>query len=438
ALSLDRIFPFSPLNNYLSQGKGKSNEPFNSTIITSLIAFGFVLMGDVNAVAEIISMFFMITYGSLCLISFLQHFAADPSYRPSFKSRWYVSLLGAILCLYLMFSMNQQYAFVSIIFMTVLYIGITFNKKDTEGLAKIFQGVIFQVSRRIQIFLQKADKGEESWRPSIICISSNFFTRPSAFILMKWISDRYGFGTYIHFIKGYFSKDTHEQAREALRRMIKVAGESKSNVYIDTMVSPSFTSTISQAIQLPSVSGKEVNMILFDYAKDKPNELGAILDNFGLVNSAGLDVCILAAGEKEFGFLKNIHIWLTTHDIDNGALMVLMGYIIMGHPEWRDVEIKIFALFPEEELLEQKEKLMVTIKEGRLPISFNNIELIPMSKELSKKDIINANSKDADLTIMGFRGEAIKQEDTDIFDGYDKLGNILFINSATDKQEALE
>ena len=68
-----------------------------------MIAIIFVMMGDVNAVAEIISMFFMVTYGSLRLISFMQHFAADPSYRPSFKSNWYLSLLGAIMCVYLMF-----------------------------------------------------------------------------------------------------------------------------------------------------------------------------------------------------------------------------------------------------------------------------------------------------------------------------------------------
>ena len=41
-------------------------------------------------------MFFMVTYGSLCAISFLEHFAARPSYRPTFRSRWYLSLLGAV------------------------------------------------------------------------------------------------------------------------------------------------------------------------------------------------------------------------------------------------------------------------------------------------------------------------------------------------------
>ena len=54
-------------------------------------------MGDVDFVAQIISMFFMVTYGAICTVSFLEHFAADPSYRPAFRSRWYFSGFGAVI-----------------------------------------------------------------------------------------------------------------------------------------------------------------------------------------------------------------------------------------------------------------------------------------------------------------------------------------------------
>ena len=193
AMAADNVFPIPYLNRWLAKGKPVTNDPFNATIITSLLAIVFVVIGDVDAVAEIISMFFMITYGSLCLISFLQHFAADPSYRPSFKSRWYISLLGAILCVFLMFQMNAPYALVSLLFMTLIYFFVTFTSKSKEGLAKIFQGVIFQLSRRLQVFLQKAEKDEDTWRPSVICISRDFFKRPTAFQFMSWLSQRYGF-----------------------------------------------------------------------------------------------------------------------------------------------------------------------------------------------------------------------------------------------------
>ena len=99
----------------MTKGKGKILEPINASVVTCAIGFFFIAIGDIDFVAQIISMFFMVTYGAICLISFLEHFAADPSYRPKFKSRWYFSLLGAVLCFYLMFKMNTFYAWLSII-----------------------------------------------------------------------------------------------------------------------------------------------------------------------------------------------------------------------------------------------------------------------------------------------------------------------------------
>ena len=85
--------------------------------------------------------------------------------------------------------------------------------------------------------------------------------------MMRWISHRYGFGTYLHYIKGYVSRDTNKQANEILDRLIEKAEISKSNMYLDTIISPSYTTAIAQSIQLPSVSGKESNMFMFEYSK---------------------------------------------------------------------------------------------------------------------------------------------------------------------------
>jgi len=432
ALAADRVFPIAYMNRWMSKGRPVTNDPFNATIVTSVIAILFVSIGDVNAVAEIISMFFMITYGSLCLISFLQHFAGDPSYRPAFRSKWYISLFGAILCVYLMFQMNAPYALVSITLMTLIYFFVTYTSKNKEGLAKIFQGVIFQISRRLQVFLQKAEKGEDNWRPSVICISSDFFKRPTAFQFMRWVSHRYGFGTYIHYINGYFSKDSHEKSKDELKRLLKISDASKSNVYIDTLISPSFTSAVAQAMQLPSVSGKDINMILFEYSKQDHQTLDEIIENFTLVKSAEFDICILGSSDKEFGFMQSIHIWLTPNDLKNSSLMILLGYIIMGHSDWKRAQIKIFAVVQKENITEEERKLLALIKEGRLPISPKNIELIKHKVDVSTKDIINEKSSDADLTIVGFRAEAIKQG-TKLFDGYEGVGNVLFVNTTLAK-----
>jgi amino acid transporter len=435
AIAKDRLFPNVGINFWLSRGRGKNDEPFNATLVTIGIAFIFIMMGGLDAVAEIISMFFMVTYGALCLISFLQHFAADPSYRPTFRSRWYISLFGAVACFGLMFFMNAGYAFLALLLMVVFYIMVSAYNPEKKNLAIIFQGVIFQISRQLQVFLQKVEKEQvASWRPSAVCISENSFDRLGAFDLLRWISQKYGFGTYIHKITGYLSKNTHKEAKGAKERLIRMAESSSSNIYVDTLISPSYTSAIAQVIQLPGISGTDNNLLLLEYSKLNPENLQNIVDNFKLIKSIDFDVLILGSSERGYGFRDSIHIWITSNDYENANLMILLGYIMVGHKDWKNSQIKIFAIYPEETCIDERDKLFAIIEAGQLPISPNNIEVIPRKQSTDTIQIINEKSRDADLTIIGFRDELVKHSGTEVFKGFDNIGNTLFVNAAHQKE----
>lgn len=436
AIGNDRIFPSETLNNWLAKGTKKGNEPVNSMFITCGLALVFVAIGSINFVAEIITMFFMVTYGAICLISFLEHFAADPAYRPTFRSRWYISLLGVILCVWLMFKINTLYAIVALALMVLIYLSVTYLNPHKTQMANVFQGVIFQLSRKLQVFLQKADTGEDEdhWRPSVVCISSHSFERFAAFDLVRWISHKYGFGTFIHLIEGYLSKKTNDQAKHAKQRLIKMADSSKSNVYLDTIISPSYTSAIAQVIQLPGISGKDNNMMMFEFSRDHSEDLSQIVDNYSIIRSVNFDTVILGSTEKGFGYHDQMHIWITPTDFENANLMILLGYIILGHPEWKNCEISINAVVREEQLDEQKEYLLGLTTSGRLPISSKNINLIVLEEGENIKEIVCKRSAEADLILLGFRGESIKKKGDELFRGYDGLGSILFVHAVSEKE----
>src|SRR6056297_2532604 len=250
ALGVDRTFPFQRFNRIMAKGKGNSNEPFNASVITVLIAFVFVALGDVNAVARIISMFFMVTYGSLCLISFLNHFGSSPSYRPSFRSRWYISLGGFLVAVWVMFKISTAYTLLAFFLITLIYLYVDHYHRSRKGFASIFANALFQLNRNLQVMLQKKQgkKEQKEWRPSAICISKNSFLRDKVFRLLNWISYKYGFGTYLHHIPGYYSTATARQAREEHKRLIDHWQDIGNHVYTDTLISPSNTSAIAQAI----------------------------------------------------------------------------------------------------------------------------------------------------------------------------------------------
>jgi amino acid transporter len=434
ALANDKSLPVKFINRWLSQSRGKDNEPVNASLITCIIALIFVAVGNVNVVARIISMFFMITYGSLCLISFLNHFGSSPSYRPSFKSKWFISLIGFVTAVWVMFKISALYSLFAFSIMILLYIYINYFHKNRKGLSSIFTNTIFQVNRNLQLYLQKSKvvKSSTEWRPSVICLSKNSFSRDNAFRLTNWISYKYGFGTYLHRIEDYCSKNSFDKSQQELSRLIHNYGDI-SHVYIDTLISPSYTGAISQAIQIPSISGMENNMLILEFDKENPDELLNIIDNFKLINSGNFDVCILASSRKPIIYKNGIHIWIKTTDTENANLMIILSFILLGHPDWKKSDIKIFEICKQGEIGEVKKQMNELIEKGRLPITSQNIKILEEEKGKSYKSIINSNSADAGLTIIGFHEDSIKHLETSVFEGLDSLGNILFVNSFKSK-----
>lgn len=431
AIAADRIFPAPAINNWISRGKGANNEPYNASLITVLLAAFFIMLGALDSVAEIISMFFMVTYGSLCLISFLNHFAADPSYRPTFRSKWFVSLFGALACFGLMFFMNSTYAAMAVALIGILYLYIAYSNPDKRSMALIFQGVIFQFSRRLQIFLQKADKEEKkSWRPSVIAASHTTFTRLGAFDLLRWLSQKYGFGTYIHYLNGYLSHESSEEAAAIKRRIIRMAEATDSRIYVDTIVSPSYTSAIAQVVQFPGIAGTENNLLLLEYSKSQADGLQEIIDNFKLIKSVDFSVCILGLSERGFGLKKSIHVWITRSHYESANLMILLAYVMTGHPDWLGAEIKLFAVFEESRMAEEEQALYDLIETGQLPISRNNVDVLCRQDNTESRSVIGRKSGEADLVILGFREDALKRIGPEYFAGYEDVGNILFVNAS--------
>ena len=79
-------------------------------------------------------------------------------------------------------------------------------------------------------------------------------------------------------------------------------------------------------------------------------------------------------------------------------------------------------------------ELVELINKGRLPISTKNIKILKREEGISNKEMINKYSEDAGLTVIGFRGEQLKHDKKALFMGYDKVGNILFVNAHRDTE----
>ena len=83
--------------------------------------------------------------------------------------------------------------------------------------------------------------------------------------------------------------------------------------------------------------------------------------------------------------------------------MILLSFIILRHPDWKNGDIKIFDICKPGEEEKTKENLNKLVVEGRLPITYKNKNVLVSEPDVSSKVLINKYSADAGLTMIGFR-----------------------------------
>lgn len=430
ALGSDRILPTSYLNRKLSTGRGKANEPLNATLLVAAIALIFMALGDVDFVAQLISVFFMTTYGSLCMISFLEHFSGDPSYRPTFRSRWYISLVGAVLCFLVMFQMQPLYALLALALLYLIYRAVKHSHKDQNDLSTIFQNAIFQLTRKMRLKIQTTHKENltaSSWRPSIIAISDQVHERLSIFSFLSWMSHYYGFGSFFHYIHGYLNSENVERSKSTKQDLLKLVTATRSSIFVNTVVSPSFTSAIAQVIQISGLSGLENNSLLLEFHKKHHQELKSVLIGCRMAEVVKFNALVLRSSEHNFGYHTSIDVWLTKADVRNANLMILLAFILKGHTDWKRAHLRIYLAQEASDQENQTELLNKLLEEGRIPIGRQNV--IPVPYDDSFEDLVNEQSKNSDLVILGFQPEDVHNEEYSAFKRYTAIRSMLFVNA---------
>ena len=431
-LARDNVLPIPKLNRLMEKGVGDSHEPIYATCLSGIIAIVFVAIGELDFIAQILTMFFMVTYGALCAVSFLEHFASNPSYRPTFHSRWYVSLVGTVMCGVLMMQISAFYALISIVLMAITYLGLRRGHAGQRDLAAIFQGTMFQLTRWLQTTLQKSRvmASEGGWRPSIVAVTRFGERRLGHFDLLRWICHRHGFGHFIRLFSGDYSFSSEIQARIKVDGLIKRTEVSRAGIFVDSLICPTFQLALSQILQMPGISGLPNNCILLEFDRENTDEIEEVVQGARLAANSLFNVLILRSTGYRFGYKSSIHVWVTEDNLSNAPMMLLLAYIIVGHPDWKRGEIRLFVCSDSTDAEQEANKLSALMQEGRLPISMQNVTSVSYKGKASLENEVSLRSNQADLTIVGLTSENI---DTNGLEqklrSYEGANDVLFVYS---------
>jgi len=163
ALAEQRTVPF-----YTQMAKKTpSNEPRNAIVFTGVVVIIAIFLGNLNALASLITLFFLITYGTLNLVVFIQQSMKMISFRPTFKIPQLVSLFGALSCLFIMLLINPIFSAIAMLVIMAIYVWLT-KKGLKADWGDIRGGMFVALAEKAARIAAKFPRHQVSWKPGLL------------------------------------------------------------------------------------------------------------------------------------------------------------------------------------------------------------------------------------------------------------------------------
>ncbi|TDG47570.1 hypothetical protein AWZ03_006009 [Drosophila navojoa] len=175
ALGIDQIYPGLI---FFSKPYGKHGEPYRGYVLTFFISTGFLLIGELNLIAPLISTFYLASYALINFCTFHAAFVKPLGWRPTFKyyNAW-LSLFGFAMCVAIMFLINYVAAIITFGIIFALYLVVMYRKPDANWgsttQAQQYKAALMAVHR-----LQNVSDHVKNYHPQVLVLSGDPKTRP--------------------------------------------------------------------------------------------------------------------------------------------------------------------------------------------------------------------------------------------------------------------
>jgi len=117
AMGEHRVLPYS---KFLS-GQSANGQPRNAMIVTGVLIFITMLLRNINAVAPLVTLFFLVTYAMINIVVIIEQRLGLISYRPLFNVHKWIPWLGLISSVFAMFIINPSISLITILIVFVVY-----------------------------------------------------------------------------------------------------------------------------------------------------------------------------------------------------------------------------------------------------------------------------------------------------------------------------
>ncbi|MDA7803565.1 hypothetical protein N8987_03210, partial [Crocinitomix sp.] len=388
AMSVDKLTP-----KIFAKGVGSSNEPRNALILTVIIAEAGILIGDLNIIAEVVSMFYLAAYGFINLSFFLESWASS-DFKPTFKVKKWVGLVGFIATFGVMSQLNLPAMIAAFIIIGGIYFYFS-RKQIALGTGDIWQSVWSTIVKKGLKRMESGSDHKRNWKPNTLLFSADSLHRSKMIEFSKAVSGQGGIITNF---------DLHENEDATVlfpksKEIVEDEELEKHGIFGRRLEVQNIFKGIESIACTFGFSGIEPNTVLMSWpgqTKD-PKWFTAMTEKL-----IALDYNVLYLDyDERWGFRKKSKIDLWWRGVGNNAeLMLSLAKFITSSPDWSQANIRI--------LLANDTNVEFKVVENRIRTIVDQFrvkaEIKVVNNELDKKplyDLMKMHSSEADLVFVG-------------------------------------
>lgn len=393
ALAMDQMAP-----RKLATLSGKQQEPVFGLIVTLAIALGAVFLGSLNAVATVVTMFFLTVYGTVNLVAALEKLSGNPSWRPRVQVHWAVSLAGAVACFAVMVLINLPASIAAVVIELGLWLLLK-RRERKEDWGDVRRDLYEAIIRWALIRLSNRPMTARNWRPHILVFVGNIERRLELVRYGAWLSEDRGVVTVCELVVGDLldlELDTSERQRQ-IDDLLKREG---IVAFGEVDVVQDIERGIVAVAQANGIAGIESNTVLLGWpdSQERLVHFLRVIRRLKRLNQSLLIGKVQPLGPSVEGKPRSIHLWWGGLE-RNGDLMLLLSYLLSRNPEWRDADIQIKSIASNRLMQEKTERLLAQlIPEIRIKA---RIEVMVKPDSITVKELIHQQSAKADLVFLG-------------------------------------
>ncbi|KAF6217197.1 hypothetical protein GE061_001551 [Apolygus lucorum] len=381
AIAKDGIVPFlAPFAVSSSRG-----EPTRALILTLCICQCGILLGNVDYLAPLLSMFFLMCYGFVNLACAVQTLLRTPNWRPRFKYyHWSLSFIGLSLCIAVMFMSSWYYALVAMGMAGCIYKYIEYRGAEKEWGDGI-SGLALSAARYSLLRLEEGPPHTKNWRPQIMILSKltdDYMPKyRKIFTFASQLKAGKGLTVCVAVIPGEFSSKAGEAAA-AKQSLMKIMEEEKVKGFVDVMVSKDIAEGISHMVQTTGLGGLKPNTVILGWPygwRQTENERTWHTFLRTVRNVAAARMALLVPKGINFfpnstiKMAGNIDIWWIVHD---GGLLMLLPFLLKQHRTWKNCKLRIFTVAQmEDNSIQMKKDLKTFLYHLRIEAEVEVVEM---------------------------------------------------------------